>query len=315
MTVQNQDSSTVPVAADPRDLTITAPVSGTALSGNIAVSVTGQARGVSLFALTLGEQKQFYIGEAAEGASDSWSFSWNTASFVDGEYEIYAKSAVIGGEEWMSPMVPVTIINGLVRPLTDTTLPVGLGSEYIILEESVATLVPVTDRGQEQTTLAADAEVVVLGNATITDLTLYKLNLSSVPGTEVFGGKVVVQGKGPANSTVIIKVFSEPIVASTTTDADGNWVYTLDSSLSRGDHEVYMTVSDKSSKTVGRSQLFSFLVNEAVAATDQVTDSVTTVAGSNRDLLEKYSYAVGGVIIVVLGLFLVIQRVAKKNNS
>ncbi|OIP97039.1 hypothetical protein AUK40_04135 [Candidatus Wirthbacteria bacterium CG2_30_54_11] len=316
VTVLNGDDPvTTTPGDDPRILVLTTPVAGATLSGSIPVSVTGQANGVYLFALTQGDQQLSYIGEATEGGNGSWALTWNTASLDDGAYELYARSAAMGGEEWMSQMVAVVVSNGLLRPSDDPNLPVGIGQEYIILEESAPTLVPVDDKGRMETLLETNADAEVLDNATVSNVTLYKLNTSTVPGTVEVAGKTVLQGRGPANAAITINVFSEPIVATTTTDADGNWVYTIDSSLTQGSHEVYMTVSDNSRNVVGRSRLFEFLVSEAVAASDEVTETVTTAVSSNRTLLEKYSYAVGGVIIVVLALFLVIQRIAKKNHS
>jgi hypothetical protein len=124
-----------------------------------------------------------------------------------------------------------------------------------------------------------------------------------------------LSGKAAPNSLVVIYVFSDPLVLTTTADAEGNWTYTLADPIEAGDHEIY-TVVDRGDGVYERSDPVSFIIGTAEAAENnpsglslQLADSLTP-AQSNRSL---YLYIAAFmstlmVIFVVLGLILRRQK-------
>ncbi|KKW06701.1 MAG: OmpA domain-containing protein [Candidatus Moranbacteria bacterium GW2011_GWE1_49_15] len=78
--------------------------------------------------------------------------------------------------------------------------------------------------------------------------------------------RLSLSGKGLPNSFVTIYLYSEPIVVTVKTDAQGNWVYELDKDFEEGEHEAYVAVTDNTGKITGKSEPIRF-VKTAEAAT------------------------------------------------
>jgi hypothetical protein len=81
------------------------------------------------------------------------------------------------------------------------------------------------------------------------------------------GGAIVLSGSGPPNSTVNIYIYSDPIVVTTETDENGDWVYELKNPLDGQKHIVYATVMGGDGRVV-RSSVFDFTV--VAADTDSI---------------------------------------------
>lgn len=98
--------------------------------------------------------------------------------------------------------------------------------------------------------LPVDPEVVEV--ATVSERTE-----EIAPG--VVDRKLVFSGKGLPNSVVDIYIFTEPIVVTTKTDENGDWVYELNLPLDAGKHVAYAAVRTQSGEAV-RSAVFNFEV-------------------------------------------------------
>lgn len=112
---------------------------------------------------------------------------------------------------------------------------------------------------------------------------------------------VTFKGKSLPNKTVDLYLFSDPIVVTLKTDANGEWSYDLDTSLQPGDHAAYIAV--KSGTEAVRSEVFRFSIAQAAETTDRqgglivATPKVSTTT-------QNYLYWVIGLIVVgVLGVF------------
>lgn len=109
--------------------------------------------------------------------------------------------------------------------------------------------------------------------ANVKDLqTSNKTKLNSVNGSikrlnEEEKQTLVLSGTAEPNSTVVLYVFSEPIVLTTTTNNNGEWTYELEDPLEPGEHEVYAVV-DRGDGVYEKSDPFSFVVANAEATAE-----------------------------------------------
>ncbi len=119
-------------------------------------------------------------------------------------------------------------------------------------------------------------------------------------------------GKAAPNSLVLIYIFSDPLVLTSTADADGNWTYILEDPIEPGKHEVYSVVY-RGDGIYERSNPISFLIGTAVAA-EANPDGLSlrladqpTPALSNRSMM-VYAVASALTVLSVLLVLLVIIR-------
>lgn len=77
--------------------------------------------------------------------------------------------------------------------------------------------------------------------------------------------KLKFKGKAKPNSVVLLYVYSEPLVLSTTADGNGDWSYALEDPLEPGDHEMYAVVA-KGDGTYERSSVLDFAIAKAEAS-------------------------------------------------
>jgi hypothetical protein len=126
---------------------------------------------------------------------------------------------------------------------------------------------------------------------------------------------IVLTGHGLPNKTVLIYVFSEPLVLSAKTDKDGNWSYTLENPLEPGNHEAYVAVEGDNAQPV-RSGGFAF----SVAAAPKTADNPLGLSFSVQQKIDpKYFYmlyaSVTGLIVLIAGsgVYLFIRH--KKHNE
>lgn len=76
-----------------------------------------------------------------------------------------------------------------------------------------------------------------------------------------------ISGKSRPNSQVFVYVFSEPLVITTSTDAQGNWSYILEDPLAAGKHEVYALVSANDGQ-YRKTDAFGFSISKARISTE-----------------------------------------------
>lgn len=128
---------------------------------------------------------------------------------------------------------------------------------------------------------------------------------------------LTIKGKAAPNSIVIVYIFSDPLVLTTTADANGDWSYALEDPIESGKHEVYAVV-DKGSGTYEKSNPFSFVIGKAEAAASNPTAlslklaDTTTPAQSNRSM---YLFIVGAILLVlilIVGFAIVYAKKRKK---
>jgi hypothetical protein len=124
-------------------------------------------------------------------------------------------------------------------------------------------------------------------------------------------------GKAKPNSKVLIYIFSEPLVVSTSADGNGDWSYALEDPLEPGKHEAYALVN-KGDGNYERSSVFSFAVAKVEAASSN-PNGLSLNLEANQPTARKNTTStrlyIGGVIILVLlvaGLALNLVRIKAK---
>ena len=119
-------------------------------------------------------------------------------------------------------------------------------------------------------------------------------------------------GKGSPNSALDLYFFSDPIVVTVDTDANGVWSYNLDVPLDSGNHISYVAAKTSGGEAV-RSDVFRFSVAQAEA--DGGREGGLIVKSTNlADQINNYLvWVIGLVAIGVVGLVsIVIYRNRKK---
>ncbi len=123
-----------------------------------------------------------------------------------------------------------------------------------------------------------------------------------------------ISGKAKPKTTVLIYIFSDPLIITTTSDSDGNWEYTLEDPLQPGKHEVYSVVNNGDG-SYKRSDPLSFLIS-TVAATDAnpsglnlklAATPTATATQSNRNLIYYIAGSIVAVAIAIISLFIAIR--------
>lgn len=113
--------------------------------------------------------------------------------------------------------------------------------------------------------------------------------------------KVIFSGKGPPNSVVTIYIYSEPIVVTTKTDENGDWLYELSQPLEGESHVAYAIVRSEDGQIV-RSTVFDFQVAAASDLGAPLLAESRATDVPNRFL----TYAIGiiglGLVIMVGGM-------------
>ncbi len=70
---------------------------------------------------------------------------------------------------------------------------------------------------------------------------------------------VVFSGSALPNSFITLYIFSNPVIVTVKTDANGDWTYTLDKELENGDHEIYVASVSNAGKIIAKSNLIPFV--------------------------------------------------------
>ncbi len=122
---------------------------------------------------------------------------------------------------------------------------------------------------------------------------------------------IVLKGKGYPFSVVTIYIYSQlPLVMTTSVDANGNWVYTLDNNLADGSHQVYVAVNDNTGKVRFKSNPAFFFIKGAKAVTREEFLNTASKEIVDRPTRNFYYYIAGTVILILIliALYLMLIR-------
>jgi len=110
---------------------------------------------------------------------------------------------------------------------------------------------------------------------------------------------LVLSGTGLPNSIVDIYIFSEPIVVTTTTDENGDWIYELNQPLEGETHVAYATIRNQSGDIV-RSSIFDFTVAAAVPGAGELLREEEKAAQETARFL-TYALVLTATVVLLAG--------------
>lgn len=124
---------------------------------------------------------------------------------------------------------------------------------------------------------------------------------------------IKISGKSEPNKLITVFVYSNPIVVTVQTDANGVWTYTLEKPLEPGEHTTYAVVAQADGTTV-RSEIANFKVAQVSAAEP---GEANLQLESTTDWRPYLTYGVAAVILVFGGIVVLImmyRRIVLRNE-
>lgn len=244
-----------------------------------------------------------YIGRISVAQDKtSGSLSWDTRNTPNGTYNLFATVTLDGGSSVIVGPVRVTVANEHEEHAEqEQHRQEGPGASSTTSKKpggATATAVPspsaTTARENQQTIVFPqefDPKVVPSDAAT---------KVTTVENTKSADNTVGITftGKAQPNTIITLLIFSNPIVVTVKTDANGVWKYTLEKPLAGGKHEVYAVVP-KADGTKVRSEVASFFISEALAA-DSGGESLTLASAPTNGPI--VTLVVGTTVLIVLGV-------------
>ncbi len=115
------------------------------------------------------------------------------------------------------------------------------------------------------------------------------------------------------NSTVVIYIFSEPLVLTTTADENGNWTYVLENPLEPGEHEVFVAVEDDEGEVI-RSSGFTFNVAQAASIENNPSGLSLTLDFNDPSQNSTIYYVSAVVAVMLVGLSLYVFVIRRKGD-
>lgn len=105
--------------------------------------------------------------------------------------------------------------------------------------------------------------------------------VDKIERVHVADGKAVTRfsGKALPDIFVTVYIYSDPIIVTVKTDAEGNWAYDLDKEFPDGEHEVYIAVTDNVGKITSQSQALPF-----VKTADAITVKPVSAAAAKNNV-------------------------------
>lgn len=117
----------------------------------------------------------------------------------------------------------------------------------------------------------------------------------------------LITGRALPNSFVTLFIYSNPVVVTLQTDANGNWSYQFDKELEDGTHEVYVGITDNAGRMIAKSEPFRFVKTaEAFTPEDAAAASVTPPLATTDLYSTQSMLLVASISIVAIGLLLLL---------
>lgn len=223
-----------------------------------------------------------YVGRARlKGDLTRGDFEWDSMNTPNGEYNLVA--SVYDGDQIISTIGPIRVkVNN----------PSLLGAPEITTKDIV---LPSQFKPEE----------ISVDNSTI-------INKVENTKTENNQSGVVMEGKALPNTIVTVLIYSNPIVVTVRTDANGLWKYTLEKPLDSGKHIAYV-VTSRTDGTKVRSEASTFLIPPAIAASNN--ENLSLESASESGPLQKFIYVTIGIIGIAAALIIITYRLKSRSSS
>ena len=339
----SQDSITQPTPQ------IIHPQANSTLSGTIVIEIyiiPTVVYQMDVYALTPNSSR-IYIGTANQEGGTYFIKYWNTASVVNGGYQLWAEAKIEGGQiTTYSQKVPVTIANQTSTTPRSTPTPApsptatALTTETpaqdegtVVSQEGEATQnkeevtgtpvtasAPKTEIPVPTPSLTVPPEENILDSSKIINTLSFDIFQDQIVRLEKIEARVSAKnqkflnfvGKAYPQSSVTITINSQPLVMSVQTDAQGNWTYTLEKPLEPGKHETYVEV-ERDGK-MEKNGPYPFTIAKAQASPENPNgESLELVSSANKAII-NYIYLVSLAIVVAILVIAIIYLFRKKNR-
>jgi hypothetical protein len=109
------------------------------------------------------------------------------------------------------------------------------------------------------------------------------------------GKGLKLEGKALPNTYVTIYIYSDPVVLTVKTDADGSWSYVLDKGVEDGEHQVYVAVTDNTGKITAKSEAVAFVKTAQAANIIMPSEALA----SERAISPTKSWSSGGFYLIL----------------
>jgi len=131
---------------------------------------------------------------------------------------------------------------------------------------------------------------------------------------KTYGGKITLEGRATPNSIVNLYFFSEPIVVTTKTDENGDWIFEMQKPMDEGKHIVYAMTKTEEGNLI-RSSILSFEVIAAEkVSTPQIFLEEDKVTSVTKDFIYYSLAAILIISLIISGSIFYIQTSKKINK-
>lgn len=138
----------------------------------------------------------------------------------------------------------------------------------------------------------------------------FKVDAIALVETGSVGKKATrFSGKALPNMFITLYIYSDPIIVTVKTDAEGNWTYDLDKELPDGDHEIYVAVTDNVGKISAQSEALPFIKTaQAVAIKPVAVASAEAVQNASPLERSRTEFIIIATVIIIsfVGIALVL---------
>ncbi|MDP3957001.1 MAG: Ig-like domain-containing protein [bacterium] len=144
----------------------------------------------------------------------------------------------------------------------------------------------------------------------------FKVDKVELVKTANDGGKATrFSGKALPNMFITLYIYSDPIIVTVKTDAEGNWTYDLDKELPDGDHEIFVAVTDNVGKISAQSEALPF-VKTAQAVAIKPAAAAAAEALQNASPLERSrtEFIIMAIVIALSFLGIALAVIGRRSS-
>jgi len=320
---------------------MTIPKEGEVIFGSVTLTarIEGQVNNLDFYYDPIASSRTDFLigsGRPLSNNPNIWEKSWDTTGIESGQYNIYARIVDLAGDNYLSNRVAIIIDH---EQQVDEPPQIKEGEDGLVdtdydrLPDPIDINPHTPDKNVDETRLNEIVDDLVkegqisqieaieikgkLENIVIEEpkksgtLAPEKFKIITIENVtpQIGRNSIVFKGIGPPNTVLTIFIYSSPIVVTTKTDASGNFTYMLDKNLLDGEHEIYITITDKTGKIQEKSSPFSFFIRKAQAVSEEeyLRGDVDVGAGS-MTLINNYLYLaltiVAFVVVILVGFYL-----------
>lgn len=133
-------------------------------------------------------------------------------------------------------------------------------------------------------------------------------------GENVEDKRLVLSGKGPKNTIVDIYIYSDPIVVTTQTDENGDFIYKMSEPLNSGSHIAYAVYKQNDGTNV-RSAVYNFEVAAADTSANNLLNEEQASKAPNRFVYYVIAFVVAALGLSLIGVYFAFRTFRTKKTT